>query len=823
MPEEEKSLEDLRQMGNHNFSKGDYDSALSCYNAAVEKADSMKDKEALVLNLCNRSACLFKMERYEEAQTDAAQAVVSSDGDNLKALFRLAKAQVALKSYTNAIDTVDQAMAVLNDDKDQEKVKGQRKSFKDIKDEASKSEKKLQEEGQENLTSIKEVARAVSIREFQRGKDLGVGNFSEIVVCHHKKTNEKFALKIIEKKQAADLAKRQHPNVYNEIQMERRTLLERLPHHRNVVRMYHAFQDYNSLYYLMDLTDGGEMWSSLRWDNKMVGNHRALNKVYLAELLDALEHMHTHGIVHRDLKPENLLFNSGGHVIVIDFGTAKDLVVPDLNGPEFVGTPDFMSPEAVRGTAGMEDAAKAKSAGKTGADHTLDLYAFGAVAFQLHTGMTPYWSPSPYLSFLKIKRGNLMRPWGIADDDAWDFISGLMRVDPQSRLGADCFELTGNLKRTMVKKEGGYDVIRKHPYFSKRSEFGDLPLDDDFKQKTPIPTLRDLCIRSCVEKVQQDALDLELCDKHPPGDGSKHDMMRLDERDRKCVMHLLERRKLLNEPTIYKRFFDDNAKYRLDKVRPGARDFVGLTRMSDDMGKFPDPREHDPYAEVKPIEPVDVYVISNPLLVKSINDGCDDAARKTYTKQFKKCVSTINRSRPKMAVVCGSYVDPKCRKLLAKISDTIPVVVVDGSTYFSFWHSGIQCLALQTATLENKDGNAQMAWLREELEQCRMARNLLFIFSDSDPREFPETLLKYIIRGKAQMIVCPSLDTFEVVDVYSANETVDDASVKSTDSQEDESDNHMCRMVGSGENGLRVITMTERDTWDQEYKPIVVE
>ena len=65
-------MDDLRQMANHSFSEGDYDSALSLYTAAVEKADAVKDKEALIVNLCNRAACLTKMERYEEAQSDAS-------------------------------------------------------------------------------------------------------------------------------------------------------------------------------------------------------------------------------------------------------------------------------------------------------------------------------------------------------------------------------------------------------------------------------------------------------------------------------------------------------------------------------------------------------------------------------------------------------------------------------------------------------------------------------------------------------------------------------------------------------------------------------
>ena len=222
----------------------------------------------------------------------------------------------------------------------------------------------------------------MSIREFTKGRELGVGNFSEIVVATHKVTGEKFALKIIEKKQAAELAKRQHPNVYNEIQMERRVMFNVFPSFPYIVRMYHAFQDYNSIYYLMDLQlQGGDMWSTIRYQNKMVGCHRSLAKVYIQSSFDAMEHMHSHGIVHRDLKPENVLLSDTGHVILVDFGTAKDLEMTDLNGPEFVGTPDFMSPEAVAGAVSNEEIEAAHEAGNYGADHRADLWALGAVAF----------------------------------------------------------------------------------------------------------------------------------------------------------------------------------------------------------------------------------------------------------------------------------------------------------------------------------------------------------------------------------------------------------------------------------------------------------
>lgn len=814
---DEHSLDDLRQMANRNFSEGNFDAALSLYTAAVEKADALKDKEALIVNLCNRAACLAKMEHYEEAQSDASQALDASEGKSLKAFYRLAKAQISLHAYGAAVGTVEAALELLSELEDQDSNRGQVKAFKELMAEAKKGETKL--DGDEVLTSIKDVKRGVSIREFVKSKDLGCGNFSEIVICRHKKTEEVFALKIIEKKRAADLAKRQHPNVYNEIQMERRVLLERLPHHGNIVRMYHAFQDYNSIYYLMDLHQGGEMWSSLRENTAMVGCHRSLAKIYLAELIDALEHMHTHGIVHRDLKPENILFTNRGHLLVIDFGTAKDLLQTDLNGPEFVGTPDFMAPEAVQGSGSLQEAQELKDKGVIGADHTLDLYDLGAVAFQLHTGMTPYWSPSPYLTFLKIKRGNLLRPWGIADDDAWDFISSLMRVEASARLGAECFHISGNLKRTMVKKEGGYDILRQHPYFTARNEFAVPELDPNYKDKTPIPSLRDLCVRACAELVRLDSLDLELCDKHPPGDGSSHDMLRLDARDRKCVMHHLERRKLLNEPTIFRRFFNSLEAYRLDKIREESRDYIGLTRMTDEQYKFPDPREHDPYAEVKPIDPIEIVQITNPMLIKEINEACDSDTRKANMKLFKKCISTINRTRPKLVIVAG-FVDESCRKFLARINDSIPVVIADGTKFFSFWTSGIECVALASSSLH--EDSLQMKWLREELEQCRMAKYNMFIFVDTDPQSLPQLLLKRLARGKANLLCGLSNDEkgFKTRVSYQSNEELDDVSIKSIDSAEEEQDGHVMDVFASQENGLSYIIVQDRDEWAFEFKPV---
>ncbi|MGZ3437399.1 MAG: protein kinase domain-containing protein, partial [Gemmatimonadaceae bacterium] len=97
----------------------------------------------------------------------------------------------------------------------------------------------------------------------------------------------------------------------------------------------------------------------------------------LAEVLSALEYAHRHGVVHRDIKPGNILL-TGHHAVVTDFGVAK--AISAATGPGgtvtstgmIVGTPAYMAPE--------------QAAGDPTLDHRADLYATGAVAYEMLTG-----------------------------------------------------------------------------------------------------------------------------------------------------------------------------------------------------------------------------------------------------------------------------------------------------------------------------------------------------------------------------------------------------------------------------------------------------
>jgi serine/threonine-protein kinase len=103
-----------------------------------------------------------------------------------------------------------------------------------------------------------------------------------------------------------------------------------------------------------------------------------------SRVCEALEVMHSNKIVHRDLKPQNIMVCNDGSIRIMDFGIAKSLKARRLTFVGFspsMGTPDYMAPEQVKGKRG---------------DERTDIYALGAILYEMCTGQTPYEGESPY-------------------------------------------------------------------------------------------------------------------------------------------------------------------------------------------------------------------------------------------------------------------------------------------------------------------------------------------------------------------------------------------------------------------------------------------
>ena len=121
-------------------------------------------------------------------------------------------------------------------------------------------------------------------------------------------------------------------------------------------------------YLVMEFFDGGDL--NKRLGGKALPPEEALQ--IFRELMFALGDIHEQGILHRDLKPQNLMFRADGSLAILDFGIAKHVDAIDRTGHgEVLGTPRYMSPEQVRGSA---------------LDLRTDIYSAGVLLYQMLTG-----------------------------------------------------------------------------------------------------------------------------------------------------------------------------------------------------------------------------------------------------------------------------------------------------------------------------------------------------------------------------------------------------------------------------------------------------
>jgi FixJ family two-component response regulator len=139
-------------------------------------------------------------------------------------------------------------------------------------------------------------------------------------------------------------------------------------HSRHVARIHSHGVSGEHAYLVMEFFDGGDL--NKRLASKALPPEESLQ--IFRELMFALGDIHEQGILHRDLKPQNLMFRADGSLAILDFGIAKHIDAIDRTGHgEILGTPRYMSPEQVRGSA---------------LDLRTDIYSAGVLLFQMLTG-----------------------------------------------------------------------------------------------------------------------------------------------------------------------------------------------------------------------------------------------------------------------------------------------------------------------------------------------------------------------------------------------------------------------------------------------------
>ncbi len=199
-------------------------------------------------------------------------------------------------------------------------------------------------------------------------RELGSGGMATVYLAEDLRHHRKVALKVMHPELAATLGS---ARFLREIETAARL------QHPHILPLHDSGEADGFLYFVMPFVEGESLRTRLAREGELpVGDAVRL----LRDVVDALSHAHAQGVVHRDIKPDNVLL-SGRHAMVTDFGVAK--AVSEATGRHglttagvALGTPTYMAPE--------------QAAADTHIDQRADIYAVGALAYELLTGHPPF-------------------------------------------------------------------------------------------------------------------------------------------------------------------------------------------------------------------------------------------------------------------------------------------------------------------------------------------------------------------------------------------------------------------------------------------------
>jgi len=248
------------------------------------------------------------------------------------------------------------------------------------------------------------------------GEELGRGGFSIVYKAVRKATDEKVAVKIVQK-----------TLIREDIKLLKREIeIMKAVDHPNILKLIEIYEDAENVYIVMELVDGNELFDRIV-DRGYYSEKSTIHIV--KQILEAIKYLHEHHIAHRDLKPENLLCSGEGSneiVKIADFGLSK--IFAGANGEPLqtsCGTPGYVAPEVLTSDS---------------YDEAVDMWGVGIITYILLAGYPPFYADDDTQLFEKI-----MHVEYDFDDECWDdvsdlaknFIQQLLVQDPKKRLTAE--------------------------------------------------------------------------------------------------------------------------------------------------------------------------------------------------------------------------------------------------------------------------------------------------------------------------------------------------------------------------------------------------
>ena len=242
---------------------------------------------------------------------------------------------------------------------------------------------------------------------------IGKGSFGEVYYSKRRGTDEGYAMKVLRKDKIMG-------HNLSRYALTERNIMSTV-RHPFIVSAHFAFQTAEKLVLILEYCPGSDLGYYLCRE-KRFSEDRA--RVYMCEILLALEELHRRDIIYRDLKPDNIVLDFQGHAKLTDFGLAREQVGRDTLARSFCGSVAYLAPEMLK---------------RQGHGKALDWYLLGVLLYEMLVGSPPYFSCNRDVLYENIQKAKLRFPIYVSKQ-AQSLIRALMERSPEKRLGAGLSE-----------------------------------------------------------------------------------------------------------------------------------------------------------------------------------------------------------------------------------------------------------------------------------------------------------------------------------------------------------------------------------------------
>ncbi|XP_071952235.1 serine/threonine-protein kinase NIM1-like [Antedon mediterranea] len=310
----------------------------------------------------------------------------------------------------------------------------------------------------------KEVTLGKRIGFYRIRGELGTGNFSQVKMGLHVLTKEKVAIKILDK---TKLDQKTQRLLSREI-----SSMEKL-HHPNIIRLYEVIETLSKLHIVMEYAAGGELFTKISNEGKL--SEQESRPIY-AQVVAAVEHIHSKNIIHRDLKAENIFYAANGLAKVGDFGfSTVSKQNETLN--TFCGSPPYAAPELF------------KDENYVGVP--VDIWALGIMLYFMVVGVMPFRADTVAKLKKCIIDGNFTIP-SFVSTECQALINSILKLEPSDRISLHDMKSHAWLKGQEFPKS--IDAYHTVPAFEKENatmdelkvlkELEELGIQDDLLKGT---------------------------------------------------------------------------------------------------------------------------------------------------------------------------------------------------------------------------------------------------------------------------------------------------------------------------------------------------